>query len=104
MTTRSQRLLKEDNSILLKIKRLQENVKKIQKRTTVDKIPEFTIMSQNPKKISMPIKPLEEKIDNVKRISKNIRWSIILWKILKGIRKIYHCLKYIVCLSRKKKC
>ena len=39
VTTRSQGLIKEDSSILLKIKRLQENVKKIQKSTTADKIP-----------------------------------------------------------------
>ena len=67
MTTRSQRLLKEDRLVLLKIKIFQENVKKIQKSTTADKIPKFTITSQNPKKINMPIKPVEEKIDNVKK-------------------------------------
>ena len=60
MTTRSQGLIKEDRSILLKIKRLQKNVKKIQKNTTADKIPEFTITSQNPKQINMPVKPIEE--------------------------------------------
>ena len=67
MTTRSQGLLNKDNSILPKIKRLQENAKKIQKSTTTDKIPKFTITSQNPKKINMPVKPVEEKIDNVKK-------------------------------------
>ena len=67
VTTRSQRLLKEDNSILPKIKKLQENMKKIQKKTTTDKIPEFTISSQNPKKINMPLKPIEDNIDNVKK-------------------------------------
>ena len=39
VTTRSQGLLNKDNSILPKIKRLQENVKKIQKSTPTDKIP-----------------------------------------------------------------
>ena len=67
VTTRSQRLLKEDNSILSKIKQLQENMKKVQKNTTIDKIPEFTITSQDPKKINMPIKPIEDKVDNVKK-------------------------------------
>ena len=62
VTTRIQGLLNKDNSILLKIKKLQENVKKIHKNNTTDKIPEFTIMSQNPKKINMPIKPVEEKL------------------------------------------
>ena len=50
VTTRSHGLIKEDRSVLLKIKRLQKNVEKIHKSTTADKIPEFTIMSQNPKK------------------------------------------------------
>ena len=67
VTTRSERLLKEDNSILPKNKRFQANVKKIQKDTIADKILEFTITSQNPKKINMPINPVEEKIDNVKK-------------------------------------
>ena len=66
MTIRSQGLINKDNSILPKIKRLQENVKKIQKSTTADKIPEFTITSQNPKKINMLIKLVEENIDKAK--------------------------------------
>ena len=67
VTTRSQSLLKEDKSILPKIKKLRENMKKIQKITTTVKIPEFTISSQDPKKINIPVKPIEDKIDNVKR-------------------------------------
>ena len=47
VTTRSQCLLNKYRSVLPKIKRLQENVKKIQKSTIADKIPEFTITSQN---------------------------------------------------------
>ena len=66
VTTRSQRLIKEDGLVLPKIKRLQENVKKFQKNTTADKIPEFTITSQNPKQINKPVKPAEENIDNAK--------------------------------------
>ena len=45
VTTRIQGLIKEDRSILPKIKRLQKNVNKIQKSTTADKIPKFTITS-----------------------------------------------------------
>ena len=60
VTTRSQGLVKEDKSILPKIKRLQENMKKVQKNTIADKIPEFTITIQDPKKINMPVKPVEE--------------------------------------------
>ena len=45
VTTRIQGLLSKDRSVISKIKRLQENVKKIQKSTTTDKISEFTITS-----------------------------------------------------------
>ena len=45
VTTRIQGLIKEDRSVLPKIRRLQKNVKKIQMSTTADKIPEFTITS-----------------------------------------------------------
>ena len=65
--TRIQSLLKEDKSILPKIKKLQENMKKIQKNTATVKIPEFAISSQDPKKINTPLKPIEVKIDNVKK-------------------------------------
>ena len=54
---RSQGLLNKDNSILPKIKRLQENVKKIQKNNTDDKMPEFTITGQDPKQVNMLDKP-----------------------------------------------
>ena len=69
MTTRIQGLLSKDRSVIPKIKRLQENIKKIQKSTTADKIPEFTTTSQYPKQINMPIKPIEEKTDDVKKES-----------------------------------
>ena len=42
-------------------------MKKIQKNTTTDKILEFTITSQDPKRINMHVKPIEEKVDNVKK-------------------------------------
>ena len=42
-------------------------MKKIQKNTTTIKIPEFTISSQDPKKINMTVKPTEGKVDNVKK-------------------------------------
>jgi len=84
VTTRSQGLLNKDNSILPKIKRLQENAKKIQKSTTTDKIPKFTITSQNPKKINMPVKPVEEKIDNVK---KNLEEHKMEYNIVEDIKR-----------------
>ena len=67
VTTRSQKLLKQDNSILPNIKQLQENMKKVQKNTTTNKIPEFTITSQDPKRSNIPVKPIEDKVENVKK-------------------------------------
>ena len=84
VTTRSQSLLKEDKSILLKIKKLQENMKKIQKNTTTVKIPEFTISSQNTKKNNMPVKPVEDKVDNVK---KNLKEPEMGYDIVEDIKK-----------------
>ena len=63
---RSQGLIKENNIMLQKIKRLQKNVKKFQKNTSANKIPEFTTTSQHPRQINMPTNPIEEKINNVK--------------------------------------
>ena len=59
--TRSYGLIKENNLMLLNIKRLQKNVKKFQNNSSANKIPEFTITSQNPRQINMPTKPNEEK-------------------------------------------
>ena len=49
VTTRSKGLDKENGLMLPKIKRLQNNVKKFQNNSSADKIPEFTITSQNPR-------------------------------------------------------
>ena len=84
MKTRSQVLLKEDKSILPKIKKLQENMKKIQNNTTNVKISEFTISSQNLKKINMPVKPVEDKVDNVK---KNLKELEMGYDIVEDIKK-----------------
>ena len=64
--TRSQGLIKEKSLMLLKIKRLQKNVKKFQNNSPTNKILEFTITSQNPRQTNMFSKPNEEKINNVK--------------------------------------
>ena len=77
-------MVKEDKSILPKIKRLEENMKKVQKNTIVDKIPKFTITSQDPKKINMLVKPVEDKIDNVK---KNIKEPEMGYNIVEDIKK-----------------
>ena len=84
VTTRSQSLLKEDKSILPKIKKLQENMNKIQKNTTTVKVPKFTISSQNLKKINMPVKPIEDKIDNVQ---KNLKDHEMGYDIVEDIKK-----------------
>ena len=52
--------------MLPKIKRLQKNIKKFQKNTSANKIPEFTTTSQNPRQINRPTRPIEEKINKVK--------------------------------------
>ena len=82
MTTRSQALVKEDKSILSKIKKIQENIKK--KNNTTDKIPKFTITSQDPKRITMPVKPIEDKFDNVK---KNLKTPEMGYDIVEDIKK-----------------
>ena len=64
VTARSQGLIKENSLILPNIKRLQKNVKNFRKNTTTDKILKFTITNKNPNHISMPTKPIEEKINN----------------------------------------
>ena len=61
VTTRSQNPLKEDNLILTKIKKLQENMKKMKNDTPIINIPKFFISSQIPKKVNVPIKPTENK-------------------------------------------
>ena len=84
MTTRRQGLLNKDNLVLPKIKRLQENIKKIHKSTIADKILEFNITSQNPKKINMPVKHVEENIDNVKN---NLKEHKMEYNIVENIRR-----------------
>ena len=63
VTTRSQGSVKEDSLVLPKIKRLQKNVKKFQNNYAADKIPEFTITSQDPRKNDALAKPSEEKMN-----------------------------------------
>ena len=63
MTTRSEGLLNKYNSIIPKIKKFQDNMKKIQKNNTDDKIPELTIGL------------LKTKLIMSRKISKNLRWG-----------------------------
>ena len=59
-------------------------MKKVQKNTTADKIPEFTITSQDPKKINMHVNPVEEKIDTVK---KNLEEHKMEYNIVEDIKR-----------------
>ena len=69
VTTRSQSSLKEDNMIMPKIKKLQENMKKIKNNTQTVIIPEFVISSQSPNTVNIPMKSTKSKIENVKKNS-----------------------------------
>ena len=71
--------------MLSKIKRLQKNVKKFQKNTSANKIPEFITTSQNPKQINMPTKLIEEKINNVKT---NLTEHKMDYYIVEDIKKV----------------
>ena len=90
VTTRSQGLLNKDNSIIPKIKKFQDNMKKIQKNNTDDKIPELTISSQDPKQVNMPVRPIEDKADNVEENPKAPEVGYELLKHLKYQRRSFH--------------
>ena len=75
VTTRIQGLLNKYNSILPKIKKFQDNMKKIQKNNIADKIPELTISSQDPKNSTCLIGLLKTKLIMSRKISKHLRWG-----------------------------
>ena len=62
MTTKDLNLVNKDNSIISKIKKLQENVRRQPKNNVEDKVPEITIISQDPKQINKPFKPIEDHV------------------------------------------
>ena len=74
-------MLNKDNSIIPKIKKFQDNMKRIQKNTD-DKIPELTISSQDPKQVNMPNRPIEDKAHNVKE---NLKAPKMGYKLLKAL-------------------
>ena len=55
-------LVNKDNTIISKIKKLQENVRKRPKNNVEDKVPEITIISQDTEQINKPTKPMEEQL------------------------------------------
>ena len=65
-------MLNKDNSMLSKIKKLQENVRKQPKNNVDGKVPEITIISQDLKQINKLVKPVEDQVgvnkENTKRL------------------------------------
>ena len=57
----------EDNTLLPKIKRIQENLKKVRNNTQTQIIPDLVITRQNTPTISKPVKESEIKVEGVKR-------------------------------------
>ena len=55
-------LVNKDNSIISKIKKLQENVKRQPKDNVEDKVPKITIFSQETEQINNPAKLMEEQV------------------------------------------
>ena len=84
VTTRSQNPLKEDNLILPKINKLQENMKKMKNNTPIVNIPEFVISSQSPKKVNVPINPTKNKAENFK---KNLTEHEMGYDVVEDIKK-----------------
>ena len=71
--------------MLPKIKRLQKNVKKFQNSSPANKIPEFTITSQNPRQTNMPTMPNEKKMNNVRS---NLTENKMDYDIVEDIKKV----------------
>ena len=59
-------------------------MKKIQKNNTDDKIPKSTITSQDPKQVNMHVKPIEDKVDNIKE---NLKAPEMGYDIVEDIKK-----------------
>ena len=66
MTTKGLDLVNKDNSILSKINKLQENVRKQPKNKVDTEVSKITITNQDPKKINMPVKPMEDQVGDGK--------------------------------------
>ena len=70
MTTKDMNLVNKDNSIISKIKKLQENVRKQPKNNVEYKVHEITIISQDTEQINKPAKPMEEQVGVNKKNTK----------------------------------
>ena len=69
VTTRSKGPLIEDNTLLPKIKKIQENMKKIRNNTQNPPIPDLVVTRQNSPSVSKPVKAAENKVESAKKSS-----------------------------------
>ena len=69
VTTRSKGPLIEDNTLLPKIKKIQENMKKIINNTQTLPVLDLVIIRQNTPTIGKPVKVAENKVESIKKIS-----------------------------------
>ena len=66
MTTKGLDLVNKYHSMISKIKKLQENVRKQPKNNVDGEVPKVTITSQGTKQINMPIKPMKDQVGDDK--------------------------------------
>ena len=88
VTTRSQGTISDDSLLLPKIRRLQRNIKKkFQYKSLADKVPEFTITSQDPKQNRTLPELNKEKVnaDKSQSIKKQIEYDVV--EYLKKIKE-----------------
>ena len=63
MTTKDMNLVNKDNTIISKIKKLQENVRKRPKNKVEAEVPKITIIIQDTEQINKLAKPMEEQVE-----------------------------------------
>ena len=69
VTTRSKGPLIEDNTLFPKIKKIQENMKKIRNNTQTQPVPNLVITRKNAPTIRKPVKATENKVESIKKSS-----------------------------------
>ena len=67
VTTRSKGSIIEDNTLLPKIKMIQENLKKLKNNTQTQLIPDLVITRHNTPIVSKTVKDAERKVEGVKK-------------------------------------
>ena len=84
VTTRSKGPLIEDNTLLPKIKRIQENMKKVRNNTQTQPIPDLVITRQNVPTISKIMNNTKIKVEGVKKIPTDYEMG---YDIIEDIKK-----------------